>query len=78
MKYVYFGRTWHDPKQFEDRIMPQTDFESKFGRPNATGNIMIDNEMFSVYIMDLSLSDTMDFAIKFRQKHKQLNYVNLS
>ena len=78
MNYVLFGRTWHDTKQFEDRIMLQTDFLEKYGPFNETGNVQIDDDIFSVLLAHQNLVTTIKFMNNFRSAHIKMGYKNLS
>jgi hypothetical protein len=69
--YVYYGITYAGNKQFHDKIMAQDEFVAKYGRPDNNGFVKINGEEYVVYLMDFSLSKTMEAAIKYRKLFRE-------
>lgn len=67
MNYVYYGMTFAGNKQFRDNIMPQDEFIAKYGKPNSNSLVKIGDELYSVYLMNFSLYETMKFAVEYRE-----------
>jgi hypothetical protein len=66
MNYVFYGITDAVNKTFSDDIMLQDDFIAKYGVPNVNGLVKINDEIYTVYLMNHTLQQTMIFATGFR------------